>query len=277
MTKFFLSVLLALTVLVTSGPQPARAESFATQFERRTFYQFSDQRTNPKRADKRLKEVIYKGLVLWVGQPKRKNKPTVLYLPGSGGSIHTRGHKYTWFLNKGYGVVVMAYPGMSGSKGLPSRQKIQSLANQLYRDIPKLTGSKKIILMGESLGTGVALAIASGKPGRANPPSAIILQAPYTSLVDLTANKNPALLPFVIGRTDLWPSKTYIRSVTTPTFIMHGGQDKTVPFKMGQRLYALSPAKNKVLETRPKLGHTSIWRQSILTPLRIWLEGIHGK
>ncbi|SPF75670.1 2-hydroxy-6-oxononadienedioate/2-hydroxy-6-oxononatrienedioate hydrolase [Aliiroseovarius pelagivivens] len=276
MNKFFLPVLLALTVLITSAPKPVHAESFATKHERRIFYQFNEKRRDPAKTDERLKEVIYEGLVLWVGKP-RKGKPTVMYLPGSGGNLYTRGHKFRWFLNKGYGVVAMAYPGMAGSKGQPSRQKIQNLANQLYRDIPKLTGSKQIILMGESLGTGVAVAIAAGKPGRANPPSALILQAPYTSLVDLTASKNPALLPFVAGRTDLWPSKRAIQSVKVPTFIMHGQKDGTVPYRMGERLYQLSPAKNKVLATRKRAGHTSIWQKNVLSPLNEWLQAIHRK
>ncbi|MCK0142199.1 alpha/beta fold hydrolase [Aliiroseovarius sp. F20344] len=276
MNKFFLPILLALAFVTASGPTPVRAESFATQMERRTFYQFSEKRRNPHKSDERLQEVIYKGLVLWVGKPK-KGKPTVMYLPGSGGNLYTRGHKFRWFLNRGYGVVAMAYPGMAGSKGQPSRNSIQGLANQLYTDIPKMTGSKQIILMGESLGTGVALAIAAGKPGRARPPSAIILQAPYTSLVDLTAAKNPLLLPMFASRTDLWPSKRAIQSVKAPTFIMHGEKDSTVPFRMGQKLYEMSPAKNKILAARKHAGHTSIWQQNVLTPLREWLQAIHGK
>ncbi|NDW52848.1 alpha/beta hydrolase [Aliiroseovarius sp. PrR006] len=276
MNKFFLSVLVAVTVLVSAGPQPARAQNLATTAERKAFYQFNPKRVDPAQADKRLKEVVYQGLVLWVAKSK-KGKPTVMYLPGSGGNLQTRGHKYRWFLNQGYGVVAMAYPGMGGSKGQPSRQRIQGLADQLYRDIPKLTGSRRIILMGESLGTGVAVAIAAGSPGRANPPTALILQAPYTSLVDLTAAKNPVLLPFLAGRTDLWPSKRYIKNVKAPTFIMHGEKDRHVPFRMGQTLYRLSPAKNKVLAARAHAGHTTIWRKNVLRPLRNWLQAIHGK
>lgn len=276
MTKLFLSVLLALSVLVSTGPQPARAESLATTAERKAFYQFNSRRTDPAQADKRLKEVIYKGLVLWVAKPE-KGMPTVMYLPGSAGNLHTRRHKYRWFLNQGFGVVAMAYPGMGGSKGQPSRHSIQSLADQLYRDIPKFMGSKQVILMGESLGTGVAVAIAAGRPGRTNPPSAIILQAPYTSLVDLTAAKNPVLLPFMAGRTDLWPSKRFIKNVKAPTFIMHGEKDRHVPFRMGQTLFRLSPAKNKVLAARAHAGHTTIWRKNVLRPLRDWLQAINGK
>ena len=276
MNKFFLIVLLALTFLVATGPNPARAENLASTAERKAFYQFNPKRVDPTQVDRRLKEVTYRGLVLWVAKPKA-GKPTVMYLPGSGGNLHTRGHKFRWFLDRGYGVVGMAYPGMGGSNGQPSRQKIQGLADQLYRDIPKLTGSKRIVLMGESLGTGVAVAIAAGKPGRANPPTAIILQAPYTSLVDLTAAKNPILLPFIAGRTDLWPSKRYIKNVKAPTFIMHGEKDRHVPFQMGQTLYRLSPAKNKVLAAREHAGHTTIWRKNVLRQLRKWLESIHSK
>lgn len=274
MNKFLLTILLALSVLSASGTHPAHAGSFATEAERRIFYQFSTKRIDPTQTDKRLKEVTYKGLILWVGKPK-PGRPTVMYLPGSGGNLHTRGHKFRWFLNQGYGVVAMAYPGMAGSKGKPSRRKIQVMANRLYRDIPKLTGSKQIILMGESLGTGVALALAASKVGRANPPSAIILQAPYTSLIDLTAAKNAKLLPFIAGRNDLWPSKRLIKNVKAPTFIMHGQKDDTVPFRMGKRLHQLSPAQNKVLAARPNAGHTSIWRPNVLKPLSTWLAKLH--
>ncbi|WP_185960974.1 alpha/beta hydrolase [Aliiroseovarius halocynthiae] len=276
MKKILLTALLTLSVLVTVGPSLARAESIATQIERRIFYQFGTKYRNPTNADKRLSEVRYKGLILWVAKPKN-GKPTVMYLPGSAGNLYSRSHKFRWFMDQGYGVVAMAYPGMAGSKGKPSRQKIQILANSLYRDIPKMTGSKRIILMGESLGTGVALALAASKAGRANPPTAIILQAPYTSLIDLTAAKNPVLLPFVAGRNDLWPSKRFIKNVKPPTFIMHGQKDRTVPFHMGKRLHQLSPAKNKVLAARPQAGHTSIWRPNVLKPLRKWLEKIHRK
>ena len=55
-----------------------------------------------------------------MGRKTKKGKPTVMYLPGSGGNLHSRGHKFRWFLNRGYGLVAMAYPGMGGSKGQPS-------------------------------------------------------------------------------------------------------------------------------------------------------------
>lgn len=276
MNKFFLPALLALVFTAFANPAPARAQSFSTMMEQRVFYQFSKTRKSAKKSHEKLSEKRYKGLVLWVAQPK-PGKPTVLYLPGSGGGLKVRERKYKYFIRKGYGVIAMAYPGMAGSKGQPSRKRIQSLANQLYRDISKFTPSKDIVIMGESLGTGVALEIAASKAGRARPPSAIILQSPYTSLVDLTAAKNPALLPFFVSRTDLWPSKRTIQKLKLPIFIMHGKRDKTVPFKMGKTLHALSPSKNKVLATHPKAGHSSIWRKEVLQKMQKWLNKIHAK
>ncbi|WP_432449296.1 alpha/beta hydrolase [Aliiroseovarius marinus] len=276
MNKFFLPALLALVFTAFANPAPAHAQSFSTLMEQRVFYQFSSKRSPARKVHEKMSQRGYKGLVLWVAKPK-PGRPTVLYLPGSGGDLKVRTRKFRFFIAKGYGVVAMAYPGMAGSKGEPSRKRIQSLANQLYRDIGKFTPSKDIVIMGESLGTGVALEIATSKAGRARPPSAIILQSPYTSLVDLTAAKNPALLPFFVSRTDLWPSKRTIQKLKLPIFIMHGKRDKTVPFKMGKTLYALSPSRNKVLATHPDAGHSSIWRSVILKQMHAWLKEIHAK
>ena len=169
----------------------------------------------------------------------------------------------------------MSYPGMGGSKGQPSKKQIQGLANLLYQKMPSYVGNSPIVMWGESLGTGVALEIATSKAARNRPPIAIILQAPYTSLVDLVAHKMPAMLPLFRHRTDLWPSKRTIQKVKAPLLIMHGGQDKTIPVSMGRKLFKLSPSPNKVFVTYPDSGHTTIWRKEALIKMYKWVESLY--
>ncbi|WP_371168562.1 alpha/beta hydrolase [Aliiroseovarius sp. 2305UL8-7] len=274
MKKLLFSALLAIVATFCFFDQPARAQSAKTLLEQRVFYQFDPARADPKSVDNRLWEADFRGLVLWVSKPK-PGKPTIFYLPGSGGNLGLRRNKFPWFLDRGYGLVAMAYPGMNGSKGVPSRQHIQNLANQLYKQMPALVGNGPTIIWGESLGTGIALEIATHAVGRNRPPLGIILQAPYTSLVDLVASKKPAMLPLFLGRTDLWPSKRTIKHSTVPLLIMHGGKDRKVPVSMGKKLYRLSPSPNKKLITYPDAGHTTIWRKDALATMHEWVEALY--
>jgi len=271
MKRFLLPLLLAIITLLSQAPAPVMADSVSTMLERRVFYQFNAKRSNPRHTDRRLEAVRFRGLILWVAQPK-PGEPTILYLPGSSGNLGTRGKKFPWFLDRGYGLIAMAYPGMGGSKGRPSRKRIQDHANMLYEAVPDLVGKGRTIIMGESLGTGVALGIATSSAGRKRPPLGIIFQAPYTSLVDLVAVKQPKMLRLFKSRNDLWPSKNMIRHTRVPIFIMHGSKDKRVPFKMGKTLFGLSPSPNKVFVTHPSAGHTSIWRKETTSRLHKWIE-----
>ncbi|MCK8465249.1 alpha/beta hydrolase [Aliiroseovarius sp. S1339] len=274
MKNFLFSVFLVVLAAVSLPNGPATAQSAQTLLERRVFYQFDSAYANPKGVDKRLSERRFHGIILWVGKPK-PGKPTILYLPGSGGNLAIRRGKFPWFLDKGYGVVAMSYPGMGGSNGLPSRKRIQNLANQLYKQLPEIVGDSPTILWGESLGTGVALEIATHKVGRQRPPLGIILQAPYTSLVELVAYKNPAMLPLFRSRSDLWPSRRTITKTKAPLFILHGGRDTTVPIAMGRTLFKLSPSPNKVFTTHPDASHKTIWRKDALAKMLKWIEALY--
>ncbi|MCK8482841.1 alpha/beta hydrolase [Aliiroseovarius sp. S2029] len=276
MKKFPFLVLLMVAMscaTVVPAPAPAQANSVQSALERKVFYQFNPQKADPKNAHPKLSAKRYKGAVIWVTPPEA-GKPTIYYLPGSGGNLGTRKRKFPWFVNQGYGLVALAYPGMSGSKGLPSRKTIQNLANSLYRDLPEYVGNGPVIIMGESLGTGVALQIADSKIGRQRPPLGLILQAPYTSLNDLVAAKQPAMVPLFAARNDLWPSKRIIKRVTVPIFIMHGGSDKTVPVSMGRTLFKMSPSPNKLFVTQKAAGHTTIWSTKSLNKMKKWIAAL---
>lgn len=274
MKQTLISAFLIAVIALCLTPSHSSAQSPKTLLEQRVFYQFDPAHANPKAVDKRLSEARFKGLVLWVGQPK-PGKPTIFYLPGSQGNLAVRGRKFPWFLDRGYGVVAMAYPGMNGSKGRPSQKRIQGLANQLYQSLPKFVGDSPVVIWGESLGTGVGLEIAAHSVARKRPPLGIVLQAPYTSLLDLVAYKRPLMVPFFADRTDLWPSKRTIRRTKAPLFIMHGGKDKTIPIAMGKTLFKLSPSRNKVFVTYPDAAHTSIWRRDAVARMYNWIEALY--
>ena len=110
----------------------------------------------------------------------------------------------------------------------------------------------KIIIVGFSMGTGLAAKLAAN-----NHPKALILLAPYYSLVDLAHYLYP-FVPPVLLRYKI-PTYVYLRKVRCPIYLVHGAKDmlirpqasihlkKELPEKV--RLYLLTRENHHTLET----------------------------
>ena len=109
----------------------------------------------------------------------------------------------------------------------------------------------RIVLWGESLGTGVAVALAAEKPV-----SRLILESPYTSTVDVAAAQY-WFLPVRFLMKDQFRSDLRIARVTAPVLIMHGDADGVIPITFGQRLFAMIPGKKRMVRF-PGGGHNDL-------------------
>ena len=97
---------------------------------------------------------------------------------------------------------------------------------------------KDIIIYGESLGTAVAIDLASMYNF-----SGIILESPFTSMLDL-AQKYYPIFPVKLILKDRYESRKKLNDIKSPVLVMHGKKDKIVPFYMGEQiLEALSSPK----------------------------------
>lgn len=257
---------------------PTRGQ--ANPFEYPVLYsQFSSKHYSVDTAHKgrlkgKMREVVQNGIVLWVAQPQ-PNHPTVMFLHGSVGGISKRGWKYRWLIEQGFGVVAMGYPGSSGSKGRASSRSILAAAHQTYKSLPRLVGNSPVVVMGESLGTGVAIRLSYELAQKGTPPAGIALHAPYSSIYALLRHQAPQIAGLFKGAADPWPSDRYIRKLNVPLFIMHGARDKLVPVSQGKRLYDLSPSANKQLATRKNAKHGNIWsKKSVQSALVKWMRAL---
>jgi fermentation-respiration switch protein FrsA (DUF1100 family) len=89
-------------------------------------------------------------------------------------------------------------------------------------------------LWGESLGTGVAVAIAAK-----NQVAALVLEAPYTSTADIAFATYP-LIPVRLLMKDQFRSDERIGAVKAPLLVLHGALDRIIPIGYGEKLYALA-------------------------------------
>jgi fermentation-respiration switch protein FrsA (DUF1100 family) len=208
-------------------------------------------------------------VLAWYG-PAKPGQPTLLYFHGNAGSLETRTERIRKYAARGVGIFMMTYRGFGGSTGHPSEAANVADAMLAYdRLVAKGVAARDIIVYGESLGTSVAVQVAAVKPV-----AGIVLDAPYTSMVDLAALHHP----FIPGRwfmTDRYETYRHIASVTAPLLIIHGEADDIVPVEMGRKIYALAPGE-KTLKTFRGAGHADHYLFGSYEAIHAWIDALRS-
>ena len=119
-------------------------------------------------------------LVAW-HFPQRDGHPLILYFHGNGGALVDRVPRFRMFAASGYGLLAVSYRGYDRSSGSPTQTGLMRNGESAYqvartRDYE----SDYIVLMGKSLGTGVAIAWAATHEA-----AALVVYSPYSSAVDV--------------------------------------------------------------------------------------------
>jgi pimeloyl-ACP methyl ester carboxylesterase len=166
--------------------------------------------------------------------PPRGERPMVLYFHGNGGSLRYRVERFRAFADDGLGLVALSYRGYGGSSGSPSEAGLIADAEAAYAFAIVRYPAARIVVWGESLGSGVAVALAARHPiGR------VVLESAFTSAADVGA---PAywFLPVRLLMKDPFRSDARIGKVKVPLLMLHGVRDTVVPIALGERLFALA-------------------------------------
>jgi uncharacterized protein len=242
-------------------------------FQRNLIYVRDPVRTLP--ADAGLPEVVERVLETpdgekinsWYGRAK-PGQPTLLYFHGNGGALEIRSERMRKYLNRGRGMLMMAYRGYSGSTGSPSEAANVADAKLAYDTLIKDgIRPEDILIYGESIGTGVAIQVAAAKPARG-----LILDSPFTSLLERAQLSYP-WLPVSLLLKDRYMSRDYIRDVHMPVFILHGEADEIVPVAMGRALFALANQPKKIV-TLPGAGHNDHYLFGSFEAINAWIDRV---
>jgi uncharacterized protein len=197
----------------------------------------------------------------------RQGRPVILYFHGNGGALHYRVERFRMLAREGIGLVALEYRGYGGNTGAPSEAGLIADAEAAYAFAAARYPAKQIVLWGESLGTGVAVALATRKPvGR------VILEAPFTSTVAVAASRY-WYLPVGLLMKDQFRSDELIGRVTAPVLILHGARDQVVPFAMGERMFELTTAPNKHIVRFLDGDHQDLDAQGALHAVGRFLAG----
>src|SRR5690349_21098139 len=96
--------------------------------------------------------------------PPRDGKPVILYFHGNGGALRFRVERFRRLIADGIGLVALEYRGYGGLSGSPSEQGLIADAQAAYRFAATRYPTQQLVLWGESLGSGVAVALAAERP-----------------------------------------------------------------------------------------------------------------
>ncbi|WP_085707744.1 alpha/beta hydrolase [Pseudomonas sp. B35(2017)] len=150
----------------------------------------------------------------------------------------------------GQAVYLLHYRGYGGSGGSPSEEAIARDALALFDRV--YASHPQIALIGRSLGSGVAVRLASQRPVQR-----LILVTPYNNLEELAARQYPwAPVKWLLK--DRFESGRYAAHIQVPTLLLAASDDEVIPRASTERLLRSFPEGVATLRVIAPAGHNSI-------------------
>ena len=208
-------------------------------------------------------------LLAWYHEKDIINFKTILYLHGNAGSLENRIHKINHFEDININFLLLSWRGFSGNKGQPTEQGLYIDAKAAIKWLKeKGIENQNIIIYGESLGTGIATEIAQNKNY-----AGVILESPFTSMIEAGSSKYP-IFPIKLLLKDKYESNKKIKNIKSPILIMHGEQDRIVPFRMGKKLYEL--ANDPKYSYFPKYDdHMMEFNKDLINSINLFIKSLN--
>jgi uncharacterized protein len=171
-----------------------------------------------------------------------------LYFHGNNANLTSRGNvtRYDQLRSLGLNVFAPEYPGFGELPGVPSERGATDVGQTAYAYLRgvKHVPADRIVIYGWSLGSGVAIPVASQVPE-----AALILEGAFTSVM----RRAQAIYPYLPIRwmvRNPFLSEDHISAVHAPVLVLHSPDDVVVPIGDGRRLFALANAPKQFVELR---------------------------
>jgi uncharacterized protein len=175
-------------------------------------------------------------------KPSAAIKGTVIWFHGNAGLGLDRASLAPTFARRGLRLVFAEYPGYGARGGAPSERTLVDDAQALYAKVSQQYVDLPVIVIGESLGSGVAVQVAAQPAGR--PPSRLVLLTPFLSLAE-TAARAYWFLPARYLVLDRFDSAGQLPRYAGPVAILVAGQDEVVGAAQGRALAQLARSRGE--------------------------------
>jgi pimeloyl-ACP methyl ester carboxylesterase len=157
-------------------------------------------------------------------------KGLIFYLHGNAGSLSSWGEVAKTYTDLYYDVFMLDYRGYGKSEGsITGQQQLFEDVQIAYDELKHKYSEDKIIVLGYSIGTGLAAKVAS-----TNNPGLLILQAPFYSLTDMMRHTYPMIPTFILKYK--FETHNYMKNCKMPILIFHGNEDEVVYYGSSLKL-----------------------------------------
>ncbi len=191
-----------------------------------------------------------------------EGRRVILFFHGNAGNAADRLERAR-LLNarEGVDIFLVDYRGYGGSTGSPSEDGLYRDARAIYRAARERGfAPEQIILFGESLGSAVAVELASVVPA-----AALVLETPFLSIREMAREHYPWVPSFLIR--SRFDSAVRIRSIAAPKLFLVAERDEVAPAEQGRRLFALARSPKTLFvipgahhNDMPAAGGEAYWR-----------------
>lgn len=189
--------------------------------------------------------------------------PLIIYFHGNTGNLfsHHRFEHAERLHEMGCNVLLISYRGYSKSTGKPSEKGIFIDGESTLEYAHKSLGysNDNIFVFGRSLGSTVAVEISQHREFRG-----VVLLTPLTSAKEMGKEMDFSYFSFLAKKS--FNSIKKIKNLKSPLLIIHGTEDKQIPFKMGEKLYQKYKGE-KTLIAIENAGHNNI---QLVNPDKFW-------
>ena len=204
-------------------------------------------------------------LQAWFRKPD-SNKNMVIFLHGNAGNLENRVDKLKQLIEMGYGFIIPAWRSFGKSEGTPTREGLSLDARAAIAYVQsKGYKLEQTIMIGESLGTGVATEMALEHKFKG-----LFLITPYTSIADRASEMYPFMLAQYLTK-DNFKILDNIAKINQPLFIIHGDKDIVVPYQHAERVFAAAKEPKKFI-LYPGIGHSDYNVREVFTQMQIILK-----
>lgn len=187
----------------------------------------------------------------WHIEPKQ-GRLLFLYLHGNGGALADRAARFRALTARGDGLFAIAWRGYPGSSGEPSEEGLARDADAALAHALSLGHRPSgVVIVGESLGSAVGVALASRRQV-----GALILEAPFSSAADVAASIY-WMFPVRLLMSDPFRADEKIAHVRAPVLLVHGTADRVTPISFARRLFEKAREPKTFLEV-PGGGHAAL-------------------
>lgn len=179
----------------------------------------------------------------WV--PARRPRAALIFCHGNAGNIADRLGALRLLHGLGLDVLLFDYRGYGKSEGTPTEAGTYADADAAWKFLTeqRRVPAARVLWFGESLGGAVAIEAALR-----HPPAALIVEATFTSLVDVGRIHYP-LLPVGLLLHHRYESIRKIGAISCPKLFIHAREDELVPIENARRLFAAAAEPKEFLET----------------------------